>query len=184
MKARVNRKRLFGWGVAAILYGVFMFIRHPILIKLLISSDTRIAGLPSACTVHINQQKLRGARCFRLVAEFNWEEKHWNRPTEDILLWLPQQSEYRGRTILVANPEQNEAGRPSNTDYLSIDLIWNKVLVQSKGISGFLSFTNRLKFCGKDPAFQQQEQQTSFTVPVGYSASWLQDKTLEVNLQP
>jgi hypothetical protein len=175
---KLNRVSIRSWTILVSLLIVSFFlglsIKHPILIQViggfledfgLVESgrkdSARFLGFNESCIVHLNKKHLGNARCFLEKKDFS------GNPNRRVILYVGDyESLDFGSPYLIINLKSGEAGRPANASNLDYDLLFQRILVQSKE-GGFMAYDNPLALCGEDSHVQQSDKKIEFIIPCG-----------------
>jgi hypothetical protein len=157
-----------------VLFFLGLPVKHPILIQVVggflenlglvepkHKDSARFLGFNESCVVHLNKQYLSKVKCFMQKKDFE------GNPSQRLILYV---DDYRsldfGSPYLMVDLNSGKAGRPANASNLDYDLLFQRLLVQSKE-GGFMAYDNPLALCGEDSHVQQSNRKIEFVIPCG-----------------
>ena len=136
---------------------MFVYLKHPILLKLVYGTG-RIIYPPLQRSIYIDGQLSESAKCFKMDKMFN------GNPTDNLILWIPDKTNYLERRIIMVDRQNHTVGIPNYSNG-SYQLIANKFLVQAESADWFIAFSNGVKGWSFDPRLVIENDTIVFNLP-------------------
>ena len=105
----------------------YLYNEHPLTLKLL-NGSSRVLS-PVRTTVKMDGQIQTTAKCFAMKTLFN------GKPTDSLVIWLPNASSHYGREILMINRNEKLAGMPNSSNIQYEDLNRIEVVLKQRAAS-------------------------------------------------
>ena len=130
----------------------FLYWSNPVVVKYFIGEARVLRKVPAV--VKVDDGEINNAFCFLQKTYFD------GKPADILVLWLPDESDYYGRDVIMIDRKNVDVGIPnfSNRHY---GLLLGNFLLQSESSQWYVSFSDS-KWGNQDPKLEIKKDLISF----------------------